>query len=152
MYSSITKDRVQDVSSYISVQYIPRNMLTVLLCFDLLWLCNRSYWFHMKYLSIFIRVALLVLGQSLDFFSNKVCPLREKFVSGAMLGNLIDDMPYGISDGPFEGFKWKHRHFFYRLTYIYYVKPVNNYTIKKHYIMYIDYNCQIHTANWRLST
>ena len=41
-------------------------MHTVLLCFALLWLCNRSYWFHMKYLSIFIRVALLALGQSLD--------------------------------------------------------------------------------------
>ena len=52
-----------------SVQYIPRNMHTVLLCFALLWLCNRSYWFHMKYLSIFIRVALLALGQSLDCHS-----------------------------------------------------------------------------------
>ena len=51
------------------IQYIPRNMHTVLLCFALLWLCNRSYWFYMKYLSIFIRVALLALGQSLDCHS-----------------------------------------------------------------------------------
>ena len=27
---------------YIDIQYIPRNMHTVLLCFALLWLCNRS--------------------------------------------------------------------------------------------------------------
>ena len=46
------------------IQYIPRNMHTVLLCFALLWLCNRSWLIHMKYLSIFIRVALLALGQS----------------------------------------------------------------------------------------
>ena len=43
------------------LQYIPRNMHTILLCFALLWLCNRSQWIHMKYLSIFIRVALLWL-------------------------------------------------------------------------------------------
>ena len=48
------------------LQYIPRNMHMVLLCFALLWLCNRSQWIHIKYLSIFIRVALLALGQSLD--------------------------------------------------------------------------------------
>ena len=28
--------------SWMFVQYIPRNMHTVLLCFALLWLCNRS--------------------------------------------------------------------------------------------------------------
>ena len=50
-------------------QYIPRNMHTILLCFALLWSCNRSSWIHMKYLSIFIRVALLALGQSLDCHS-----------------------------------------------------------------------------------
>ena len=27
---------------YLTIQYIPRNMHTVLLCFALLWLCNRS--------------------------------------------------------------------------------------------------------------
>ena len=31
-----------DCSSSSEVQYIPRNMHTVLLCFALLWLCNRS--------------------------------------------------------------------------------------------------------------
>ena len=51
------------------VQYIPRNMHTVLLCFASLWLCDRSQWIHMKYLSIFIRVALLEPGQSLDCHS-----------------------------------------------------------------------------------
>ena len=51
------------------VQYVPRNMHTVLLCFALLWLCNRSQWIQMKCLSIFIRVALLALGQSLDCHS-----------------------------------------------------------------------------------
>ena len=30
------------VAKYAEVQYIPRNMHTVLLCFALLWLCNRS--------------------------------------------------------------------------------------------------------------
>ena len=30
------------VSSFWDLQYIPRNMHTVLLCFALLWLCNRS--------------------------------------------------------------------------------------------------------------
>ena len=29
-------------SGMVSLQYIPRNMQTVLLCFALLWLCNRS--------------------------------------------------------------------------------------------------------------
>ena len=56
-------------SALSQLQYIPRNMHTVLLCFALLWLCNCSYWFHMKYLSLFIRVALLALGQSLDCHS-----------------------------------------------------------------------------------
>ena len=46
------------------LQYIPRNKHTVSLCFALLWLCNRSEWILMKYSSIFIRVALLALGQS----------------------------------------------------------------------------------------
>ena len=59
----------QPVMSAPSIQYIPRNMHTVLWCFALLWLCNRSWWIHMKYLSIFIRVALLALGQSLDCHS-----------------------------------------------------------------------------------
>ena len=30
-------------STWLNLQYIPRNMHTVLLCFALLWLCNRSY-------------------------------------------------------------------------------------------------------------
>ena len=60
-----------------SLQYIPRNMHTVLLCFALLWLCNRSSWIHMKYLSIFIRVALLALGQSLDCHSASEVSLMD---------------------------------------------------------------------------
>ena len=59
------------------IQYIPRNMHTVLLCFALLWLCNRSQWIHMKYLSIFIRVALLALGQSLDCHSASEVSLMD---------------------------------------------------------------------------
>ena len=59
------------------LQYIPRNMHMVLLCFALLWLCNRSYWFHMKYLSIFIRVALLAWGQSLDCHSASEVSLKD---------------------------------------------------------------------------
>ena len=59
------------------IQYIPRNMHTVLLCFALLWLCNRSLWIHMKYLSIFIRVALLALGQSLDCHSASEVSLMD---------------------------------------------------------------------------
>ena len=34
--------RVELIELNIPVQYIPRNMHTVLLCFALLWLCNRS--------------------------------------------------------------------------------------------------------------
>ena len=60
-----------------AIQYIPRNMHTVLLCFALLWLCNRSQWIHMKYLSIFIRVALLALGQSLDCHSAREVSLMD---------------------------------------------------------------------------
>ena len=59
------------------IQYIPRNMQTVLLCFALLWLCIRSLWIHMKYLSIFIRVALLALGQSLDCHSASEVSLMD---------------------------------------------------------------------------
>ena len=59
------------------LQYIPRNMHTVLLCFALLWLCNRSLWIHMKYLSIFIRVTLLALGQSLDCHSASEVSLMD---------------------------------------------------------------------------
>ena len=59
------------------IQYIPRNMHTVLLCFALLWLCNRSYWIHMKYLLIFIRVTLLALGQSLDCHSASEVSLMD---------------------------------------------------------------------------
>ena len=47
------------------------------LCFALLWLCNHSYWIHMKYLSIFIRVALLALGQSLDCHSASEVSLMD---------------------------------------------------------------------------
>ena len=60
-----------------SLQYIPRNMHTVLCCFALLWLCNRSKWIHMKYLSIYIRVALLALGQSLDCHSASEVSLMD---------------------------------------------------------------------------
>ena len=63
-YPRLTPHLVVTISS--DMQYIPRNMHTVLLCFALLWLWNRSEWIHVKYLSIFIRVALLALGQSLD--------------------------------------------------------------------------------------
>ena len=59
------------------LQYIPRNMHTVLLCCALLWLCNHSQWIHMKYLSIFIRVALLALGQSLDCHSASEVSLMD---------------------------------------------------------------------------
>ena len=59
------------------LQYIPRNMHTVLLCIALLWLCNRSWWIHMKYLSIFIRVALLALGQLLDCHSASEVSLMD---------------------------------------------------------------------------
>ena len=69
------KSRAKTV--YSTVQYIPRNMHTVLLCFALLWLCNRSQWIHMKYLSIFIRVALLALGQSLDCHSASEVSLMD---------------------------------------------------------------------------
>ena len=62
----------------VDIQYIPRNMHTVLLCFALLWLCNHSQWIHMKYLSIFIRVALLALGQSLDCHSASEVSLMDK--------------------------------------------------------------------------
>ena len=41
----------------------PKKYAHSLLCFALLWLCNRLKWIHMKYLSIFIRVALLALPQ-----------------------------------------------------------------------------------------
>ena len=60
-----------------NIQYIPRNMHTVLLCFALLWLCNRSLWIHMKYSSIFIRVAVLALGQSLDCHSASEVSLMD---------------------------------------------------------------------------
>ena len=53
----------------VDVQYIPRNLHTVLLCFALLWLCNHSKWIYMTHLPIFTRVALLALGQSLDCHS-----------------------------------------------------------------------------------
>ena len=59
------------------IQYIPRNMHTVLLCFALLWLSNRSSRIHMKYLSIFFRVALLALGQSLDCHSASEVSLMD---------------------------------------------------------------------------
>ena len=64
-----------DIMKYL--QNIPRNMHTVFLCFALLWLCNRSQWIHMKYLSIFIRVALLALGQSLDCHSASEVSLMD---------------------------------------------------------------------------
>ena len=59
------------------LQYIPRNMHTVLLCFALLWLCNRSKWIQMNYSSIFIRVALLALGQSSDCHSASEVSLMD---------------------------------------------------------------------------
>ena len=60
-----------------NIQYILRNMHTVSLCFALLWLCNPSEWIHMKYLSIFIRVAFLALGQSLDCHSASEVSLMD---------------------------------------------------------------------------
>ena len=47
----------------------------VVLCFVVV--CNRSQWIHMNYLSIFIRVALLALGQSLDCHSASEVSLMD---------------------------------------------------------------------------
>ena len=68
---------INTIDARVRIQYIPRNMHTVLLCFALLWLCNRSWWIHMTYLSIFIRVALLALGQSLDCHSASEVSLMD---------------------------------------------------------------------------
>ena len=59
------------------IQYIPRNLHTVLLCFALLWLCNHSWWIRMMHLPIFTRVALLALGQSLDCHSASEVSLMD---------------------------------------------------------------------------
>ena len=69
--------RLKSTTELCYLQVIPRNMHTVLLCFALLRLCNRSQWIHMKYLSIFIRVALLALGQSLDCHSASEVSLMD---------------------------------------------------------------------------
>ena len=42
LVSHCTNEHLSVTSLDIHVQYIPRNMHTVLLCFALLWLCNRS--------------------------------------------------------------------------------------------------------------
>ena len=76
-YRTLIQVRYRKVHTVTNIQYIPRNMHTVLLCFALLWLCNRSKWIHMKYLSIFIRVALLALGQSLDCHSASEVSLMD---------------------------------------------------------------------------
>ena len=68
---------LRNMYRYCVLQYIPRNLHTVLLCFALLWLCNRSSWIQMKYLSILIRVALLALWQSSDCHSASEVSLMD---------------------------------------------------------------------------